>query len=66
VGSGRVNRIVGGVGCDGVARGSSRSSIVKVEGGREEKKSNPSWGIYVFGLGANQSFKRSRICIPLF
>jgi len=30
VGSGRVKRIVGGLGCEGVARGSSRSSIVKV------------------------------------
>ena len=28
VGSGRVKRIVGGFGCEGVARGSSRSSIV--------------------------------------
>jgi hypothetical protein len=40
VGSGRVKRIVGGVGCEGVARGKSRSSIVRVEGGREEIKSN--------------------------
>ena len=40
MGSGRVKRIVGGVGCEGVARGNSRSSIVSVEGGREEIKSN--------------------------
>jgi hypothetical protein len=57
VGSGRVKRIVGGVGCEGVARGKSRSSIVKVEGGWEEIMSNGSRGIYVFGLDANQSFK---------
>jgi hypothetical protein len=40
VGSGRVKRIVGGVGCEDVARGRSRSSIVRVEAGREEIKSN--------------------------
>ena len=40
MGSGRVKRIVGGVGCEGVARGSNRNSIVesKVES-REETKS---------------------------
>jgi hypothetical protein len=53
-----VKRIVGGVGCEGVARGRSRSSIVKIEGGWEEIKSNKSWGIYVFWCpDANQSFK---------
>jgi hypothetical protein len=63
-----VKRIVGGVGCEGVARGKSRSSIVEevIESRGEIEVDFEQGYIRVLMSGRDSIGQKSRKCNPMF